>query len=137
MGLDNYVTVKRIKKEDIPHFLEKMLPFYDFDCKNYSKKQEFDFAYFRKYWSFRNEVISRLHLDSEGGIFQLDKEDLKEIINILYRFTSYPYWQENDDCIWEYEEALPNLIHSLICLEWLYSYWEEHPEILIEFIDSY
>ncbi len=81
MGLDNGFVVKKMKKEDIPSFI---------DVEEYP--YGFEFAYMRKCWGIRNELVELYHMDSEKDCeYKLDIEDFNTTLRIL---KSYLYGRQ-------------------------------------------
>lgn len=68
----------------------------------------------------------------------IDLEDIKPIIKRLSKFLDKETWDNDDDgSIWEFEEYRESILWDILNLSWLYYYKMEHPEIEIEFYDSY
>lgn len=131
MGLDNGLFVKGIDQKDVPSFVR--IPFH-FNSKN--KDHSINFIYMRKCWGIRNDILNLIH-GNEQDCSNIDREDIPAIIRIFYKYTDPKIYEDCADSIWTYEEYLPNLIQDIINLEWLYYYWETHPNLEVKFYDSY
>lgn len=102
-------------------------------------------VYWRKWWGCRNEVVNYLdhkyNTDKDTGRWQLDTEDCREIINILYEFDNPDTWLDYGQSIWDYTDdnihdqiqgdiqALKNIISMID---------KKDPRLVkVEFYDSY
>ena len=125
MGLDNGIIVRNIKKEDIPSSIDR------FGIGN-------EFAYWRKCWGIRDNILRILDVDLKGeGNYILDREKLKKVIEELERFTDEEYWNKYAESVWEFDDFRESQEHYLRNLHWLYDYIENHPEVEVVFYDSY
>lgn len=131
MGLDNGIRLNH-GKEFVDICKSTLNLNLDIDTDD-----QVDVAYWRKYWDFRDEVISKLHLSGDGGRHKLDREDLQAIIDIQKKYLNSEYFSENDDCIWAFEEAFDQMMDNLIGMKALYMYWGTHPDLEIYFYDSF
>ena len=130
MGLDNGITIRKVKKEDIPYFVK-----YE-DMSEYEKEPTFEIAYWRKCWGIRQAIADVLHSDAEYVDADIDREDIPALIEALVPFLGKDYWDENADSIWEYDEQVANTRKVLINLFWLYTYMADH-DVEVHFYDSY
>lgn len=136
MGLDNGIVIRRIKKENLlkfPNFIKCTA--YNEDTNDNSYCVEI--AYWRKCWGIRQVIIDTFHLDADNANYVFDKEDISILIKELIPFLSKEYWEENSDSIWEFEDYVENMLQILLNLKWLETYWQENPDIKVEFYDSY
>lgn len=129
--MDNGFVVKNVHRANVPYWVK--LPF-DFDMSDGG----FDIAYFRKYWGFRGEILSKLHCTEENDSrTPVELEDILPIVKILMKYLDKEYYEENADSIWEFEDARENIQQSIINLMWLTMYMDGHPEVECYFYDSY
>lgn len=97
-----------------------------------------ELAYWRKCWGIRNEILWTLGVDCQGGgDYIVSREKLKEIIEVLKKFTNKEYWEDNADSIWEYDEFKDNQKQNIKQLRWIYRYMKWHPDVRLFFYDSY
>lgn len=127
MGLDNGVVLRTN--------LEVDYPFKEWDWR--TDKQEYDVCYWRKFWGFRNAVVTEFHQTEECADIPLNAEKVGKLRCILEEFLDREFYEDNADSIWDYEEYL---IHNIECCEnlaWLQNFLEEHPDEKCCFYDSY
>ena len=127
MGLDNGVVLRTN--------LEVDYPFKEWDWR--TDKQEYDICYWRKFWGFRNAVVTEFHQTEECADIPLNAEKVGKLRCILEEFLDREFYEDNADSIWDYEE---HLIHNIECCEnlaWLQNFLEEHPDEKCCFYDSY
>ena len=127
MGLDNGVILKTNLEVGFPHK--------KWDWR--TDHQEHDSCYWRKFWGFRNAVVTEFHQKSECEDIPLDAEGVGKLRCILEEFLDREFYEQNGDSIWEYEEYL---LHNIQCCEnltWLQNFLEEHPNEECYFYDSY
>ena len=127
MGLD-YGVVLRTN-------LEVDYPFKEWDWR--TDKQEYDICYWRKFWGFRNAVVTEFHQTEECADIPLNAEKVGKLRCILEEFLDREFYEDNADSIWDYEEYL---FHNIECCEnlaWLQNFLEEHPDEKFCFYDSY
>lgn len=125
MGLDNGVILEA--RIDIPH------PQWDW----MSKDPETEICYWRKFWGFRNEIVTTFGQEDECADIYLDKNGLLTFIEILETYLDRDYYINFGESIWTYEEYL---VHNIECLENLkvvVKYLEENPDVKCYFYDSY
>lgn len=130
MGLDNSITLNtKINVEKVPYkFLRERMSLFG------------DVCYWRKCWGIRREIYNKLHFQEEnigGGLYKLDREDIPAIIRIILSFIDNEKWDRDADSIWEFEEIKDILVYDVVALEWLHEYWGKHPDLEVEFVDSY
>lgn len=127
MGLDNGVVLKTNLEVDCPHK--------SWDWR--TDHQEHDLCYWRKFWGFRNAVVTEFHQTEECADIPLNAEKVGKLRCILEEFLDREFYEDNADSIWDYEEYL---IHNIECCEnlaWLQNFLEEHPDEKCCFYDSY
>lgn len=106
---------------------------------------EAEVVYWRRWYGCRNEVVNYLDnkykTDKDVYRWQLDTEDCREIINILYKFDNPDTWLDYGQSIWDYTDdnihdqiqgdiqALKNIITLMN---------KKDPRLVkVEFYDSY
>ena len=127
MGLDNGVVLKTNLEIDHPH------KSWDWRMDH----QEHDICYWRKFWGFRNAVVTEFHQKSECADIQLNAEKVGKLRCVLEEFLDREFYEQNGDSIWDYEDYL---LHNIKCCEnltWLQNFLEEHPDEECYFYDSY
>ena len=127
MGLDNGVVLKTNLEVNYPHK--------EWDWR--TDKQEYDICYWRKFWGFRNEVVSEFNQSKECVDIYLNANDVGKIRCILEQYLDRDYYNNNANSVWEYEEYLIHNINCLKYLEMLQNFLEEHPDEECYFYDSY
>ena len=129
IGLDNGFYVRGVKK--LPRKI------YD-GWKGIETDGDIELAYWRKCWGIRDEILWTLGADHQGGgDYLVSREKLKEIIEVLKKFTNKEYWEDNADSIWEYDEFKDNQKQNIKQLRWIYGYMKWHPDVQLFFYDSY
>lgn len=103
----------------------------------YNKYDEGEIIYWRKCWGLRGEVLEVLGGNTDGYLYKVNREDIPVILKKMKSYFHPDYYEQNARSIWEYDEFFDNLMSSYMTLIWLYDYWSIHPEIEVEFYDSY
>jgi len=140
MGLDNGIMMKGKTKEG-KKFLKKY--FSEWLDKYYTTEKEeiYEVTYWRKYWNLRN-----LMFDNNFGVnedhYILKIADLPVIVEkVIKPFLNEDYWNENDNSIWDWDEAIRNLGNNIFNLRYLMRMVEQKKitdnDIEIWFYDSY
>lgn len=128
MGLDNGIVVQFYG--EIPVFPEKViLPF--------SLDSPYHFAYWRKFWGFRNEVTDLLGSESDEAETELTRGQLEGIIDILNAYSNRTYFNSYHESIWDFDEYLPTIMQTLTNLNFLLSIWETCVGMSVFWYDSY
>ena len=78
MGLENGITIYGRTRAGRAYLAHKWTK----NHESYNEIGEYDFAYLRKYWGLRNEIISAMGFSEEGGSFEIDVNGLKDILKI-------------------------------------------------------
>lgn len=130
MGLDNGFQSRDIKRSDIPDWVK--LPF----SEESDKYGGVEFAYFRKCWGLRNEILAVLHANDEYTV-PVDAEDIIPIVRVIFKYLDKEYYNEYACSIWEYDEYVDIIKQSIINLMWLRTYMDANPEVRLWFYDSY
>ena len=129
MGLDNGLYAKGIKK--LPRKIRD-------NWEGIDTNGKIELAYWRKCWGIRNEILDALDVDRQGGgTYLVSREKLKEVIDVLKKFTNKEYWEDNADSIWEYDEFKDNQKQNIKQLRWIYGHMKWHPDVQLFFYDSY
>lgn len=135
IGLDNGIVIKCKSKEEAQSIIDEASTHLN-SLDLYQTKVEV--CYWRKCWNIRREIISVLHMNRDEVYHAIDLEDIKPIIKRLSKFLDKETWDNDDNgSIWEFEEYRESILWNILNLSWLYYYKIEHPEIEIEFYDSY
>lgn len=132
MGLDNGFLILKMDKEDM-----KKAPYYKehWYCP---ESESFEPIYWRKCYNLREAVFRVLHGEKNDTFeYQIKPNDIPELIENLRPFLNKIYWDDHDDCIWDYDEMFDDMYKALVFLEWFQSYYKDHPEIEMIFYDSY
>lgn len=127
MGLDNGVIIK-CRDVQLPYFK---------DYEWLAGAGEAEVCYWRKFWGFRNEIVTHFGQKEECDDIYLDYDNIDEFIEILEQFLDRQYYYDFGGSIWEYEQYL---IHNIECLENLKvvkEYLKDHPDVKCYFYDSY
>ena len=129
MGLDNGIVVRNAKN--------KYKGRKDFwDC--IETENGIEVAYWRKCWGIRNQILTVLNKDLEGGgDYRLGLDELKYVIKLLKNFTIREYWNEYADSIWTFDEFKNNQKQIIKNLKKLYREMKKDPNIEVYFYDSY
>ena len=134
MGLDNGIILRSKRELKNPNFIDSSRYVETDDDGN----QHFEYyvLYWRKWWSFRNDVMSELGFADGDYSFPLTVEQLEKIQEIYNYYNSEETWQEADS-IWNWEEVKDHFPEQNKVFEWLKSYKKLHPSVEVLFYDSY
>ena len=88
MGLDNGVVLKTKIKHDIPPY---------FNWRN--NPDECDVCCWRKFWGFRNEVVSEFNQSEECADIYLNANDVGKIRCILEQYLDRDYYDNNANSV--------------------------------------
>lgn len=128
MGLDNGIVVRKIKFKEWPQQIGSVWR-YDDNC-------EVEICYWRKCWGIRSEMF-RNGLAQDEGDCELHCEDIPTVIHILHKYLDEDYYNAHHDSIWSFEDMKQTLQKQIKNLTLLYGYAKDHPQVQIEFYDSY
>lgn len=131
MGLDNGFVICNLNKKDVPSFAS-FSPLYDND-----ESDKVVVIYWRKCWGLRGAVLDVLHASDDDYHIPVEAEDIPAIIRVIKPFFNEQYWGDEGGSIWTYDEIFDNLVNSVLTLEWMKWYLEEHPDVTCYFYDSY
>lgn len=129
MGLDNGIIVRNAKNKykGIKDFWE------DIDSGG-----SIQVAYWRKCWGIRNQILTVLNKDLEGGRdYKLDALELEFVIKLLKEFTKREYWDKYANSIWEFDEFKDQQKRIIKNLKKLQREMKKDPNIEVYFYDSY
>ena len=129
IGLDNGIIVRNAKNK-----YKGIKDFWDgIDAGN-----DIVVAYWRKCWGIRDQILTVLNEDLEGGRdYKLGLDELEYVIKLLKEFTKREYWDEYADSIWTFDEFKNNQKQIIKNLKRLYREMNKYPNIVVYFYDSY
>ncbi len=131
MGLDNGLYVKNYPDE----FLSQAPS--DFKPETLDS-DELEFAYWRKCWNLRDEIMSVLPEEPEEGGYKLTIEMLKQIRCICIKYMDPEYYKVNSfNMFWTYEELEPSQKRNIKNIIYVIDSWKKFPEMQVYFYDSY
>ena len=118
MGLDNHIyirdrqTKELVCKEDI---IDK-----EYSQAYFPMLLDTDICYWRKFWSFRNDVVFDILRDGNYHV-ELVFSDLYHIVNKLERYMDKEYYESKKNCgtIWDWREYLLTIVKTLTNLRLL------------------
>ena len=118
MGLDNRIyirdrqTKELVCKEDI---IDK-----EYSQAYFPMLLDTDICYWRKFWSFRNDVVFDILRDGNYHV-ELVFSDLYHIVNKLERYMDKEYYESKKNCgtIWDWREYLSIIVKTLTNLRLL------------------
>lgn len=118
MGLDNNIyirdrqTKEPVCKEDI---IDK-----EYSQAYFPMLLDTDICYWRKFWSFRNDVVFDILRDNNYHV-ELVFSDLYHIVNKLERYMDKEYYdsKKNYNTLWDWREYLPTIVETLTNLRLL------------------
>lgn len=131
MGLDNGIYVRSNKRKITRDMLPNIIS-YPFQIAD-----DLEIAYFRKYWGMRNEIVGSFDHDTYNTIYLETPQQVKKLIGIIASWLNEQKWNEEAASIWEYDDAVDNLLRSIINLSAMYTFMEQNPDVYLEFYDSY
>ena len=137
IGLDNGICVKSNKqtivRSDLPQGIE-----YPFD-KDYDN--EVEIAYWRKCWGLRNDIMNTfgwLTTSPDKWKFEIDTPaQVINLIELIAKWLDRERWENESGSIWEYDYIKNILIENIINFALIYEYMTTHPDVYLEFYDSY
>lgn len=135
MGLDNGICVKK-------NALTKSINIDDTFIKDSYDSNEIDITYWRKCWGLRNDIMEYLankhSFNDDCYSFNLEVEDIKQIIGILISWCNKKKWNSKSQSIWTWKEIKGNLLDSIRNLSYLLGKMEDYPNgFIVYFYDSY
>lgn len=136
MGLDNGIIVRH--REGRPIYIPRR--YYDY-VYELGGNSQYEIAYWRKCWGLRDKILDILNIDQsdyDSYDINLDREDIKNIIKLLKKFTKKDYWNKYADSIWSFDidiyKRQKRIIRNLKFIHWR---MRLDPEINVYFYDSY
>lgn len=133
MGLDNGLCVGNYPEE-----FKKNAPEGFFMFNNETKSIEF--AYWRKCWNLRNEIMELLPEDPQENsyCFDVSLPTLREIRTICIKYLDPEYYAaHSSDMFWDYDEIINILSQIVKNIVYVIDSWEKYPDIAVCFYDSY
>lgn len=131
MGLDSGINIQ-IALKDLPSTICPWPP----AIRSYDNPESIEICYLRKCYSIRDEVMEAIHCEDNGSK-QLSISDLAIIYTVLNKYRDVDYFNDNDDCIWTFEEIQPSIELSLANILALIEYMQTHPDLIAIWYDSY
>lgn len=134
MGLDNGFYIVSNKQK----ITRDMLPdgiVYPFD-KDYDGKVEI--VYWRKNWGLRNAILRRFGTMPYDYIINIETpEDVMDLIEEIASWLDKEKWENDGNSIWDYDVIRPILVQNIVNLAIACAIMVEHPDVYLQFYDSY
>ena len=135
MGLDNGICVKK-------NALTQLINLNNTFIDSNDNSNEIDITYWRKCWGLRNDIMEYLttkhSVNDDYYSFNLEVEDIKQIIEILISWYDKKKWNSESRSIWTWKEIKGNLLNSIKNLSYLLGKMEDYPNgFIVYFYDSY
>ena len=135
MGLDNGICVKK-------NALTQLINLNNTFIDSNDNSNEIDITYWRKCWGLRNDIMEYLttkhSVNDDYYSFNLEVEDIKQIIEILISWYDKKKWNSESQSIWTWKEIKGNLLNSIRNLSYLLGKMEDYPNgFIVYFYDSY
>lgn len=97
---------------------------------------EYYVLYWRKWWSFRNDVMNECGFADGDYSFPLDVDLISKIQEILEYYDDEAVWI-NADSIWDWNDVKDQFPEQEKIFGWLKSFKALHPDVEVIFYDSY
>lgn len=97
---------------------------------------EYYVLYWRKWWSFRNDVMDECGFVDGDYAFPLTVEQIETIQDILNRYNDEEAWDEAES-IWSWDEVENQFPEMNKVFDWLKNFKRLHPSVEVVFYDSY
>lgn len=138
MGLDNGIYIRSKKRLRLPDFCgDKMIYEREADSDEVAEiAYDHYVLYWRKWWSFRNDVMEQCGFADGDYEFALDLPTLQTIADIHHYYNNEEVWNEAKS-IWTWEEVKERFLEQEKVFQWLLRFKHLHPEAEIFFYDSY
>ena len=135
MGLDNGICIKK-------NALTQLININNTFIDSNDNSNEIDITYWRKCWGLRNDIMEYLttkhNVNDDYYSFNLEVEDIKQIIEILISWYDKKKWNSESQSIWTWKEIKGNLLNSIRNLSYLLGKMEDYPNgFIVYFYDSY
>ena len=135
MGLDNGICVKK-------NALTQLININNTFIDSNDNSNEIDITYWRKCWGLRNDIMEYLtakyNVNDDYYSFNLEAEDVTQIIEILISWYDKKKWNSESQSIWTWKEIKGNLLNSIRNLSYLLGKMEDYPNgFIVYFYDSY
>lgn len=134
MGLDNGICVKNTEKSRALH--EKLNKFSDSDYTE--RGSDYDFAYWRKCWNVREDILQLVREYDDEFSYTLAVEDVEKIIGILSNYN-FQNWKCGGflGSIWTWRDHKKINSRHIRQLKYLVRLMKRYPELEVYFYDSY
>lgn len=135
MGLDNYVSIKSKRKLKLPSFIDVR---FDEEETDESGTPTFEYyvLYWRKWWSFRNDVMEECGFADGDYAFPLTVEQIGTIQDILNYYNDEETW-DNTESLWDWNDVKDQFPEMNKAFDWLKNFKKLHPSVEVVFYDSY
>lgn len=135
MGLDNYVSIKSKRKLKLPSFIDVR---FDEEETDESGTPTFEYyvLYWRKWWSFRNDVMEECGFADGDYAFPLTVEQIGTIQDILNYYNDEETW-DNTESLWDWNDVKDQFPEMNKVFDWLKNFKKLHPSVEVVFYDSY
>jgi len=135
MGLDNYVAIRSKRKLKLPSFIDVR---FDEEETDESGTPTFEYyvLYWRKWWSFRNDVMEECGFADGGYAFPLTVEQIGTIQDILNYYNDEETW-DNTESLWDWNDVKDQFPEMNKVFDWLKNFKKLHPSVEVVFYDSY
>ena len=135
MGLDNGICVKK-------NALTQLINLNNTFIDSNDNSNEIDITYWRKCGGLRNDIMEYLttkyNINDDYYSFNLEVEDIKQIVEILISWYDKKKWNSESRSIWTWKEIKGNLLDSIRNLSYLLGKMEDYPHgFIVYFYDSY
>ena len=135
MGLDNYVAIRSKRKLKLPSFIDVR---FDEEETDESGTPTFEcyVLYWRKWWSFRNDVMEECGFADGDYAFPLTVEQIGTIQDILNYYNDEETW-DNTESLWDWNDVKDQFPEMNKVFDWLKNFKKLHPSVEVVFYDSY
>lgn len=135
MGLDNYVAVRSKRRLKFPDFIDVRFDEEE-TAEDGTPVFEYYVLYWRKWWSFRNDVMDECGFTDGDYAFPLSLEQIGTIQDILNHYNDEDVWN-NSESIWNWDEVENQFPEMDKVFNWLKNFKRLHPSVEVVFYDSY
>ena len=116
MGLDNGICIKK-------NALTQLININDTFIDSNNNSNEIDITYWRKCWGLRNDIMEYLttkhNVNDDYYSFNLEAEDVKQIIEILISWYDKKKWKKYGRSIWDWKAIKEQLRYDCNRLAYL------------------
>lgn len=138
IGLDNGIFVRSKRRLKLPDFCDDRMV-YDREVDSTDGAEiayDHYVLYWRKWWSFRNDVMAECGFADGDYEIALDLPTLQTIADIHHYYNNEEVWNEAES-IWSWKDVKDNFQKQEKVFQWLLRFKQLHPEVEIFFYDSY